>query len=73
MPFLAAIKANPVYAAVPVIVTTQSDNESDEVSALAQGAADFVAKPYKPQVILHRVANIINLRENAAHGQSVSV
>lgn len=64
--FLAAIKANPVYAAVPVIVTTQSDNESDEVSALAQGAADFVAKPYKPQVILHRVANIINLRENAA-------
>lgn len=34
--------------------------------ALSQGAADFVGKPYKPQIILHRVASIINLRETAA-------
>ena len=40
--------------------------ESDEVAALSHGAADFVAKPYRPQIILHRVASIINLRETAA-------
>lgn len=64
--FLSVVKADPVFSAVPIIVTTQSDSESDEVAALAHGAADFVAKPYKPQIILHRVASIIHLRETAA-------
>jgi len=64
--FLAKMKANPAYASVPVIVTTQNDDESNEVAALSNGATDFVAKPYKPQIILHRVASIINLRETAA-------
>lgn len=63
---LSIIKSNPNLASIPVIVTTQNDHESDEVAALSKGAADFVAKPYKPQIILHRVASIINLRETAA-------
>ena len=53
-------------ALIPVIVMTQSESEEDEVTALAHGATDFVPKPYRPQVILHRVANLIRLRENAA-------
>lgn len=64
--FLSVVKANPAYSYIPIIVTTQSDGESDEVAALSHGATDFVAKPYKPQVILHRVASIIKLRETAA-------
>ncbi|MCQ4635763.1 EAL domain-containing protein [Anaerovorax odorimutans] len=64
--FLNLAKAEPAISAIPVIVTTQSDSESDEVSALAHGASDYVPKPYNPQVILHRVASIIHLRETAA-------
>lgn len=64
--FLSQMKADASLASIPVIVTTQNDGESDEVAALAHGATDFVAKPYKPQVILHRIASIINLRETAA-------
>lgn len=64
--FLSILKKNPAFSAIPVIVTTQSDSEEDEVSALSHGATDFVAKPYKPQIILHRVASIIRLRETAA-------
>lgn len=64
--FLSIVKSDPSYSLIPVIVTTQSDSESDEVSALSHGAADFVAKPYRPQIILHRVASIIHLRETAA-------
>lgn len=64
--FLAAMKAEPAYSSVPVIVTTQSDDEADEILALSRGATDFVVKPYKPQVILHRVASIISLRETSA-------
>ena len=64
--FLAAMKTNPAFASIPVIVTTQSDSEADEVAALSHGATDFVAKPYKPEIILHRVASMIRLRETAA-------
>ena len=64
--FLARMQEEPALASIPVIVTTQSDGESDEVTALSHGATDFVAKPYKPQIILHRVASIIKLRETAA-------
>ncbi|WP_294145487.1 EAL domain-containing protein [uncultured Clostridium sp.] len=64
--FLSIAKADPALASIPVIVTTQSDSEADEVAALSHGATDFVAKPYKPQIIRHRVASIIHLRETAA-------
>ncbi|MBC3937908.1 EAL domain-containing protein [Anaerotruncus massiliensis (ex Liu et al. 2021)] len=64
--FLSIVKAHPDYASIPVIVTTQSDSEADEVAALSHGATDFVAKPYKAQIILHRAASIISLRETAA-------
>lgn len=64
--FLSIMKAEPEYASIPVIVTTTSGGEEDEVAALSHGASDFVAKPYRPQVILHRAASIIHLRETAA-------
>lgn len=64
--FLSRIKADTELALIPVVVTTQGSSEADEVTALSHGAADFVSKPYRPEIILHRVANIINLRETAA-------
>ncbi len=64
--FLDRIKDDAELSLIPVIVMTQSDGEEDEVSALAHGATDFVPKPYRPQVILHRVASLIKLRETAA-------
>ena len=64
--FLDRVKADTELALIPVIVMTQGDSEDDEVSALVHGATDFVPKPYRPRVILHRVASIINLRETAA-------
>ena len=60
--FLSIMKAEPEYASIPVIVTTTNGGEEDEVAALSHGASDFVAKPYRPQVILHRAASIIHLR-----------
>ena len=64
--FLELVKHDPELALIPVIVTTQNDSETDEIAALEHGATDFVPKPYRPQIILHRVASLINLRENAA-------
>lgn len=64
--FLKRIGEDEELALIPVIVMTQSDSEKDEVAALSCGATDFVPKPYRPQIILHRVASIIKLRETAA-------
>lgn len=64
--FLEEMKKIPKLAVIPVIVMTQGDSEEDEVAALSHGATDFLPKPYRPQIILHRVENIINFRETAA-------
>ena len=64
--FLEKMKKVPELAAIPVIVMTQGDSEDDEVAALSHGATDFLPKPYRPQIILHRVENFINFRETAA-------
>lgn len=64
--FLDIVKNDKELSLVPVIVMTQRDSEEDEVDVLAHGATDFVPKPYKPQIILHRVASLIKLRETAA-------
>lgn len=64
--FLSIVKNTAQYSSIPIIVTTHNDHESDEVLALERGATDFVTKPYKANVILHRVASLIKLRETAA-------
>ena len=64
--FLDKVKEYPELSIIPVIVMTQSDSIQDEVAALAHGATDFVPKPYQPEVVLHRVASLINLRETSA-------
>lgn len=64
--FLDHMRADSSLAFIPVVVTTQGNSEEDEVNALAHGATDFVPKPYRPKIILHRAANLIALRENAA-------
>lgn len=64
--FLDIKKEDKELSLIPVIVLTQGNSEEDEVKALAHGATDFVPKPYRPQVILHRIESIITLRESAA-------
>ncbi|RHR25804.1 EAL domain-containing protein [Clostridium sp. AF19-22AC] len=64
--FLSRIKEDNASSLIPVVVTTQSSREEDEVEALSHGATDFVSKPYRPEIIRHRVAGLIRLRETAA-------
>jgi diguanylate cyclase (GGDEF)-like protein len=52
-------------AVIPVIVSSQKEGDEAELAALEMGAADFMAKPYKPDMIKRRVKNLIKLRESA--------
>ena len=63
------IKKNPQYSLIPTIVLTQSNNEDEEILALQHGANDFLTKPYRPQIILHRANNLINFIINAIKNQ----
>lgn len=64
--FLAHLRTDSSLSFIPVIITTQGNSEEDELNALSHGATDFVPKPYRPKIILHRAASLIELQENAA-------
>lgn len=56
---------------IPTIVTSGQNSEDAEVKALSLGANDYIIKPYKPEIIKHRVSNTIYLRETSAFINSV--
>ncbi len=63
---LRELSKDSVLSKIPVLVSSQADGEEAEVQALSLGAQDFIAKPYKADIICHRLENTIRLRETAA-------
>lgn len=57
--FMAEIKKYDNLKNIPLIVSTGNNEESSEVKALEYGAWDFIAKPYRPQIIMFRLKNAI--------------
>lgn len=45
---------------VPIIVVTSRDSEADELMGMNIGADDFVTKPYNTQILLARIAALLN-------------
>ena len=45
---------------VPVIFMTADESDESESKGFAIGAADYIRKPFKPDILLRRVENIIN-------------
>ena len=61
---LKAMNDTGIIASVPVIVTT--DNENEEIRCLENGASDFIKKPYSAELVQHRVKSLLRLWDNAA-------
>lgn len=55
---LQKIKGNSELADIPVVITSQASDES-ETKVLEMGAADYISKPYNPDIVLRRVQNAI--------------
>lgn len=55
------------YQKIPVIIVTGSDESEREEKALLMGADDFVVMPYKKNIIMKRLENIIRLKETIAN------
>jgi putative two-component system response regulator len=52
---LAKLQADPELKEVPVIFLTGSVNSEDEITALENGAVDYLLKPFKPGALITRV------------------
>ena len=57
---LAALKADPAFEFTPVAFVTRFADPRNEMRALDLGAADFIAKPYTPAVLVARVRNLLD-------------
>ncbi len=48
---------------IPVIMVTSKNTEADELLSMMYGADDYITKPYNPNILLFRIANIFK-RQN---------
>jgi len=58
----AQIKANPIWAEIPVLFMTAVDDPAQKVRALEGGAVDYISKPFHPPEVLARVRTHLELR-----------
>ena len=58
---LHALRRRPTTGAIPVVFLTGESNETAEINGFRNGAADFVRKPFVPEVLLQRTRRIIEL------------
>lgn len=56
---------------MPIIVLTAISDEFTEVMSLNLGADDYVTKPYRPAVLLARIASLIKRSANAEETASI--
>jgi two-component system chemotaxis response regulator CheY len=50
--FLEKVKADDVYAPIPVIMLTTEGQEEDQDKAMDLGATAYIVKPFKPTLLL---------------------
>jgi DNA-binding response OmpR family regulator len=53
------LKNRPEYSAIPVVLVTSKDTESDKFWARQQGADGYVVKPFSPEQLLVEVQRFI--------------
>lgn len=58
---------------IPVLFVTSKEDTELEERCLAEGAADYVRKPFSPRVLLRRVQNAIDLAEFHAKRKNVKL
>jgi two-component system phosphate regulon response regulator PhoB len=58
------LKADPASSRIPIIMLTAKGEEEDIIAGFDAGADDYVTKPFRPKILLARVAAV--LRRGAA-------
>jgi diguanylate cyclase (GGDEF)-like protein len=69
---LQKLKSHSIFARIPVIMLSASDDEDQIVAALEFGADDYVTKPYIPKVLLARLRTSLRLLEKTLELESLA-
>lgn len=67
---LRRMKASPALSAIPVMVLTARNSPTDVRDALAQGARDYLTKPFKDAVLLARLTRLLRPRPSGGNPPS---
>lgn len=62
--FMNCIKKDICYGDIPVVVVTADTDSANEIEAFQVGVMDYIRKPYEPEVLLRRIANVIQIKES---------
>lgn len=60
-----ALRADPQFANIPILMLTVQHNDEDIIAGLEAGADDYIAKDEAPQIILARVRRLVRYRQMA--------
>jgi len=55
-----SIARDPELSTVPVIICSSKNQETDRIWGMRQGAQDYFVKPVDPQLLLARIAALLN-------------
>ena len=66
------LRAEPAWAALPIIMLTAKADEIDRVVGLELGADDYVAKPFSPKELLARVRAVLRRARPADDGRALA-
>ncbi|NCC16508.1 MAG: EAL domain-containing protein [Clostridia bacterium] len=61
---LEAMQQDEYLRSIPIVVTTANNEEDVQIRALTCGATDVMTKPFSPQIILHRIKNIMARKDS---------
>lgn len=67
------LKADPEFAAIPVILLTARGEESDIVLGLELGADDYITKPFSSNVLLARIRVQLRKKEQSPIPETVAL
>ncbi len=64
---LAALRADPGWARLPIVILTAANDQATKRKALDLGANDFLGKPVDPTELIPRVHNLLALKQHHDH------
>ena len=70
---LSALKTNPVFCSIPVIMLTARAELQDKLKALRIGVDDYLVKPFEEEELLARIANLLKNAQNRQVAQRESL
>lgn len=60
---LDAIHRNENYTHIPVVIISANDDKKNQIMSLDYGAVDILGKPFDPEVVTHRIQNLVDRLE----------